>query len=169
MTSQQPSCEGGRMRTGDVRGELPDAPLLALEVRGRANARGRLCRLEPPGNPPCSLRKPPCLPRNRYVQGLSVWSVGGVVHHCAGRREHLACLRGSSASGGSRTRGGCSQGVPQVRGHLHMGSDLSHLGLKQLLVPRSLLLLCFVSASPAGLSVLRSHCFIPSTSGQTVS
>lgn len=117
---------------------------------------------------PCSLRKPPCLPRNRYVQGLSVWSVGRVVHHCAGRREHLACLRGSSASGGSRTRGCSSQGVPQVRGHLHMGSDLSHLGLKQLLVPPSVLLLCFVSASPAGLSVLWSHCFIPSTSGQTV-
>lgn len=40
------------MRTGDVRGELPDALLLALEVRGRAKARGRLWRLERPGNPP---------------------------------------------------------------------------------------------------------------------
>lgn len=37
------------MRTGDVRGGLSDAPLLALEVRGGAEA---LWRLEPPGNPP---------------------------------------------------------------------------------------------------------------------
>ena len=37
------------MRTGDVRGGLPDALLLALEVRGRAKARGRFWRLEPPG------------------------------------------------------------------------------------------------------------------------
>ena len=54
--------------------------------------------------------------------------------------------------------------------HLQLGSDLSHPGLKQLLVPPSLLLLCFVvSASLARLCVLRSHCFIPSTSGQAVS
>lgn len=154
------------MRTGDVRGGLPDAPLLALEVRGRAKARRRFWSHQE--THPCSLRKLPCLPGNRCVQGLSVQSVGRVVRHCAGRRERLACLRGDSASGGSGIRGCSSPGVPQVRGHLHMESDLSHPGLKQLLVPLSRRLLCFVSASPAGLSVLQSHCFIPSTSGQTV-
>ena len=82
------------MRTGDVRGGLSDALLLALEVRGRAEARGCLWRPELPGNPPLQPPEATLLPENRCVRGLSVTSVGRVARHCAGRRERLACLRG---------------------------------------------------------------------------